>query len=220
MISSIIVLLLIAKSTCVAQECKSSLMTEAFAQFRAFRNENKADANLKWSDTQLKDTVKGGFKITCQIRPIEKTTLISTEAVITDADVSDVEAAFVDHYDLDEDSKDYKMVEKKENSAIHYSRYAVPIPFVADRDILLETTVEEVSDGRFVFSRDTVHADKPETRKIVRMKYWNGAFLQQDGNDVKLTSFEYANAGHTLLNGFDAASSIDELEMVIQKMKK
>merc|ERR1719223_2735459 len=146
-------------------------------------------------------------------------TLIAYNIVYEGAELEKVVASFIDHFDVDTDLKEYKLVEKKENSAVHYCRYVIPIPFVSDRDIVNEISTEEVEGGTFVLTTNVEHADHPANPKLYRMSFWSGALFQQEGSNVRCTSFEYADAGHKVLNGFDASATCGEIELIIKQME-
>ena len=196
-------------------------MSEGYKKFTEYKNEDKSDKALNWSQTKLNNTAKDGYKVSASTRPIEgtKMTLISYDIVYEGAELDKVVAAFVDHFAVDTDLKEYKLVEKKEKSAVHYCKYAIPIPFVSDRDIVTEISQEEVEGGIFCMTVNTDHADHPADPKLYRMEFWSGALLQQEGSDVRCTSFEYADAGHKFLNGFDAGMTTGEIELIIKTMK-
>ncbi len=197
-------------------------MSEAFKKYTEYKNEDKSDKALKWFQTNLKETAKTGYKVSAQTRPIvgTKMTLIAYDIVYEGAELEKVVASFTDHFALDTDLKEYKLIEKKENSAVHYCRYAIPIPFVSDRDVVTEISTEEVEGGTFVLTTDVEHADYPADPKLYRMTFWSGALLQQEGSNVRCTSFEYADAGHKFLNGFDASMTCGEIELIIKTMEK
>ena len=194
-------------------------MSEAFTKFTAFKNENKLDKSLKWSTTSLQNTAQDGFKITCNKRPIGKCTLIETKITFENVDINKLVAAYMDLYEIDENLKEYKLIEKKEHSTVHYCKYGIPIPFVSDRDMVIEMhDPEEVEGGTFVFVCDVEHPDMPVNKKNYRMTIWSGILFRQDDSDVSALCYEYSDAGHKLLNGFDADSSVGDAVMVLRKM--
>ena len=194
-------------------------MSEIFAKYTAFKNENKDDKSLKWSTTSLKDTTKDGFKITCKTRPIEKTVLVETEITFENVDAKKLVAAYQDLFDLDTDMKEYKLIEKKDNSAIHYCKYGIPIPFVSDRDLLYVLAAEEMEGGFFLYSHDVEHADMPVNKKNYRMTLWSGTLFKQEGDNVTALSYEYGDGGHKLLNRFDADSCVSDAATALKKYK-
>ena len=218
-ISSLVLLSFVAQVS-NAEQCKSSYMTDAFAKFKAYQSEDKESKKSKWSATKLIQSIEKGFRITCHTRPFEKTTLVASEIIYENADIKKVATAYADHFNVDPDLKEFKVVEKREDSTVYYCKYGIPIPFVSDRDVVLETSAENVAGGTFVVSRDVEHADVPVDSSNYRMKFWSAAFFKQEGKDVKCTSFDYADAGHKLLNGFDAGAAVDEVGLILKQMSQ
>ena len=195
-------------------------MSEGFTKFTAFENESKDEKSLKWRNTALQGTAKDGFKITCKTRPIGKCTLVETKITFENVDIKKLITAYIDLYDIDEDLKDYKLIEKKENSTVHYCSYDIPIPFVSDRDMVIEMhNPEEVEGGTFVCACDVEHPDMPVNKKNYRMTLWSGTLFKQEGSDVTALSYEHCDAGNKLLNGFDADSTVGDAMMVLKKMQ-
>lgn len=218
-ISSLVLLSFVAQVS-NAEQCKSSYMTDAFAKFNAYQSEDKESGKSEWSSTKLAQSIKQGFKITCHTRPLEKTTLVASEIIYEDADIEKVATAYADHFDVDPDLKEFRVVEKREDSTVYYCKYGIPIPFVSDRDVVFETSVENVAGGIFILLRDVEHADVPVDSDNYRMNFWTAAFFKQEGKDVKCTSFESVDAGHKLLNGFDANAVVDEVGLILKKMSQ
>ncbi len=193
-------------------------MSEAYTKFTAYKGENKDDKSLKWG-VAMGETVKDGFKVSAMKRPFEKSTLVETKTTYENVELKKIVDAFVDYFDLDEALKEYKLIEKKDNTSVHYTKYGIPIPFVSDRDVVTEFTVEEVDGGIFVIAKDVEHADMPVNPKIYRMTCWSGNFFAQEGSNVTKLSYEWAEAGNVLLNGFDADSTISDSTLILKKYK-
>eukprot|EP00560_Eucampia_antarctica_P007976 CAMPEP_0197824144 /NCGR_PEP_ID=MMETSP1437-20131217/1450_1 /TAXON_ID=49252 ORGANISM="Eucampia antarctica, Strain CCMP1452" /NCGR_SAMPLE_ID=MMETSP1437 /ASSEMBLY_ACC=CAM_ASM_001096 /LENGTH=203 /DNA_ID=CAMNT_0043423673 /DNA_START=36 /DNA_END=647 /DNA_ORIENTATION=- len=194
-----------------------------FVKYTGFVAEDKSDKKtLKWATTKLNSTKKDGYTITCNQRPIEKCVLIETEVIFESKKVEDVVAVFGDSisYENDETLTEYKVVEKKGNSVVHYGRYKIPIPFVSDRDLVFEVTKEVITEGTFVSTCDVECSAHPVDKKVVRMTLWGGALFTQDGDNVKLVTYDYGDAQNKLLNGFDAAYSCTEIDSIIKLMNK
>ena len=193
-------------------------MSEAFTKYNAYKSEDKADKALKWS-VAMKETAKDGYTISCMKRPIEKSTLVETKVTYKNIDAKKLVAAYMDYFDLDEALKEYKLIEKKDNSAVHYCKYGIPIPFVSDRDVVSEMSSTEVDGGIFVNAVDVEHADMPVDPKNFRMTVWSGSVFTQDGDNTTTLTYEFADAGHKILNGFDGDSIMGDISLVLKKYK-
>lgn len=190
--------------------------TAEFTKFKDF--EAMTDG---WAETANKDSKYDGFTVTTKTRTHEaKITLAKNTIILENAETSHIVDAFLDKWDKDPDASEYKLLEENCPTAVHYIRYSIPIPFVADRDIVCKATSEEVDEGTFICISTIEHAAKPEVKKIVRMDMWIGGVVSKVGDKVKFTYYEYGNAYHALLNSFDASEVVDDMKEMVQEIKK
>lgn len=174
-----------------------------------------------WSETANKASKYDGFSVTTKTRTYKsKLTLAKHDILVENADASQIVDSFLNKWDKDPDAKEYKLVEKNGPTAVHYLRYAIPIPFVADRDILCKASSEEVAEGTFICIATVEHADQPEINKVVRMDMWVGGIVSKDGKNVKFTYYEYGDAYHALLNSFDASEVVDDMKEMVKEIQK
>jgi hypothetical protein len=191
-------------------------MTDYYAKFQSF--EAMKDG---WKDTDNKESKHNGFTLTSVTRPHEKKlTLAKHTVILENAEVSDIVSVFLDKWEDDEDAKEYKLIEKAGTSAVHYLRYKIPIPFVADRDMLCKCDSEEKDEGTFVYIASVEHPKQPEVKKVVRIKFFCYGVAKKDGSNVQFTYYESGDSGHTLLNQFDAKEVADDWTAMVKELKK
>uniref|UniRef100_A0A7S2SFG2 START domain-containing protein n=1 Tax=Eucampia antarctica TaxID=49252 RepID=A0A7S2SFG2_9STRA len=191
------------------------MANDDYTKLQGFMNMNDG-----WAATKNTDTKGDGFTVTTVTRTHEKVPLSKSTIVLENVDVAKFAEAYLGSYDKDPDASEYKLVEKDDTSAVHYLRYKVPIPFVSDRDMLIKGTASDVPEGTFIFVGSTEHADKPEVKKVVRIKFWLGGLLVQDGSNAKFTVCQYSDAQQKMLNSFDPEDIINDMKNAFKMMKK
>ena len=146
-----------------------------------------------WTLTKLTNVQKRGFCITCHTRKHQNTDLIRSSINFENTSIENVAETLPDLMIKDPALKESRLIEKKEDGTlIYYLRFDIPIPFVADRDMVWLSKWEKMPDGTiFYSSQSTEHADAPLVPKVERYLYWSGIVLKQNGSNVSYQSYEF-----------------------------
>ena len=88
--------------------------------------------------------------------------------------------------------KEYRDIEKFDNGdCIKYMR--VSMPLMTDRDNVMSLSTREMEGGWFLNMKTVEHPAMPPQKKIIRMFNHVNAFFKQEGDNVTMVDFEYAN---------------------------
>jgi hypothetical protein len=208
----------------VAQQHLSSLtpIQRAYRAFQEYSAEDLEDHHLKWLRTFLNDTRRVGLRITAHTRKMENgRTLLRSKVVFVNADLHDIADSVTTFFKNKESFKNHKILETKEDGSIVQSvRFETGIPFMRDREIVMEATKNGIQDGVFVFNHSVEHPNRKTDTDVVTADYWYVAKLEKNGRNIMYESYQYLDCKHSWINDIDLNDLLDNYVIIVKTMRK
>jgi len=208
----------------VAQQYLISLtpIQRAYKYYQEYSGEDLEDSSLKWRPTTLCDTRRVGLRITAHARKMKNDcTLVRSKVIFVNADVHDIANSITTYFKNKESFKNHKELERNDDdSIIQYVRFESGIPFMHDREILMEATRKEIQDGIFVLNRSVEHPNCQSEPGAVRADYWYVAKLKKNGRNIIYESYQYLDCKHSWINDIDLNEHLDNYVVIVETMRK